>query len=121
MTNVHTAAAARNTQVIGSTWGTLSASRRRGTMGPQQKTANGPGRPGPFVWIDAITRRASPPTDQMPMRWASSSRWYVGSPKSSSLDFARLKYRCAGCSQVKPMPPWIWMFSAVAWKYASEQ
>ena len=38
-----------------------------------------------------------------------------------SEDLARLKYRCAGCSQVKPMPPWIWMFSAVVWKYASEQ
>ena len=53
---------------------------------------------------------------QMPMRCASSSRWYVGSPNSSSDDLARLKYRCAGCSHVNPMPPWIWMFSAAAWK-----
>jgi len=28
---------------------------------------------------------------QIPMRWASCSRWYAGSPKSNSLDFARLK------------------------------
>src|SRR5581483_4293229 len=58
---------------------------------------------------------------QMPMRCASSSRWYVGSPNSSADDFARLKYRWAGCSHVNPMPPWIWMFSAAAWKYASLQ
>jgi len=44
----------------------------------------------------------------------------VGSPNSSSDDLARLKYRWAGCSQVNPMPPWIWMFSAAEWKYASE-
>src|SRR6478609_2953247 len=57
----------------------------------------------------------------MPMRWASSSRWYVASPRRISEDLARLKYKCALCSQVKPIPPWIWMFSAAAWKYASEQ
>ena len=72
-------------------------------------------RPGARVTVTRLDRR------QMPMRCASSSRWYVGSPKSSSELLARLKYRCAGCSQVKPMPPWIWMFSAAAWKYASEQ
>jgi len=37
----------------------------------------------------------------------------------SSEDLARLKYRWAGCSQVKPIPPWIWMVSAAAWKKAS--
>src|SRR4051794_41806743 len=60
-------------------------------------------------------------SDQMPMRWARSSRWYVGSPNSSSDDFARLKYRGAGRSHVNPIPPWIWMFSAVAREDASEQ
>jgi hypothetical protein len=45
----------------------------------------------------------------------------VASPSRISELFARLKYRWASCSQVKPMPPWIWMFSAAAWKYASEQ
>ena len=30
---------------------------------------------------------------QRPMRWASSSRWYEGSPNNSSEDLARLKYR----------------------------
>ena len=38
------------------------------------------------------------------------------SPRNSSLALARLKYRWASCSQVKPMPPWIWMFSAATWK-----
>ena len=28
---------------------------------------------------------------QRPMRWASSSRWYAGSPNNSSEDLARLK------------------------------
>src|SRR5262249_33145566 len=57
---------------------------------------------------------------QMPMRCASSSRWYVASPRKISVLFARLKYRCASCSHVNPIPPWIWMFSAAQWKYASE-
>jgi hypothetical protein len=53
------------------------------------------------------------------MRDASRSRWKLPSPRNSSLDFARLKYRWASCSQVKPMPPWIWIFSAATWKYVS--
>src|SRR5215472_12330705 len=55
-----------------------------------------------------------------PSRCARCCRWYAASPRKSWLDFARLKYRCASCSHVKPMPPWIWMLSAAARKYASE-
>ena len=40
---------------------------------------------------------------------ATNSRFQVASPKVTSLPLARLKYRCMSCSQVKPMPPWIWM------------
>ena len=57
-------------------------------------------------------RAAAEDSDELPV---------VASPRYVSEDFARLKYRWASCSQVKPMPPWIWMFSAAAWKYASEQ
>jgi hypothetical protein len=42
---------------------------------------------------------------QMPIRCASSSRWYVGSPKRSSDDFARLVMRRV--LPREPMPPWI--------------
>jgi len=39
----------------------------------------------------------------------------VGSPKRISELLARLKKRWASCSQEKPMPPWIWVFSAAVW------
>src|SRR5438445_24747 len=55
----------------------------------------------------------------MPMRSSSRSRWNVPSPRNCCPDAARLKYRWASCSQVKPTPPWIWMFSAAAKKNAS--
>jgi hypothetical protein len=56
---------------------------------------------------------AGPPADagvtdrQRPMATASFSRCFDGDPRNSFAECARLKYKCAGCSQVNPMPPWI--------------
>ena len=49
------------------------------------------------------------PRDHKLISCATSSRFQVASPKVTSEPLARLKYRCMSCSQVKPMPPWIWM------------
>src|SRR5699024_260276 len=36
---------------------------------------------------------------------ANRARWAAGTPSASSSAFARLRYRCTGCSQVIPIPP----------------
>src|SRR5699024_1738290 len=68
-----------------------------------------------------IGAHGAPRARQIPRCLVSSLRWWRGSPRYSSDDFARLKYRCAGCSHVKPMPPWTWIVSAATSKNASEQ
>lgn len=45
---------------------------------------------------------------------AMTSRCVSVLPNSSVSLLARRKYLCRGCSQVNPMPPWIWMDSSVA-------
>nr|BFE87736.1 hypothetical protein GCM10020093_103370 [Planobispora longispora] len=52
---------------------------------------------------------------------ASRARWAWGGPKSCASAAARLKWRWAECSQVMPVPPWIWMFSPATERYASVQ
>ena len=47
------------------------------------------------------------------------SRSPAGEPRSESEPRARLRKRCASCSQVKPMPPWICRDSAAHRKKAS--
>lgn len=36
---------------------------------------------------------------------ATCSRWYMGSPRATSLALARLRYKWMSCSQEKPVPP----------------
>ena len=92
------------------------------------------------VPLDAIDRRRGPLVHEVclptaleeldsfterrhvsPTRRAISSRWLEGVPRSCDEDFARLKKRCASWSQVKPMPPWIWIVSPAQRRNASEQ
>ena len=42
-------------------------------------------------------------------------------PKVTEAALARLRYRWAGCSQVKPMPPCSWTISSAASTAASQQ
>ena len=41
-------------------------------------------------------------------------------PSSAASVAARLKYKCAWCSQVNPIPPWTWMVSAAIRLNAAE-
>ena len=54
-------------------------------------------------------------------RDASAARCASGVPKAIESAFARFRYRCAGCSQVKPMPPCICTHSWAASTATSEQ
>ena len=54
-------------------------------------------------------------------RAASAARCASGVPNAIESAFARFRYRCAGCSQVKPMPPCNWTHSCAACTAASEQ
>jgi hypothetical protein len=35
----------------------------------------------------------------------------IGPPSDSAITRARRSWNCVSASQVKPMPPWVWMFS----------
>src|SRR6185437_13694876 len=48
------------------------------------------------------------------------SRWAAGVPKVTEAAFARLRYRWAGCSQVKPIPPCSCTHSCAAATAASQ-
>ena len=54
-------------------------------------------------------------------RDASAARCASGVPNPIKSAFARFRYKCAGCSQVKPMPPCICTHSCPAFTATSEQ
>ena len=54
-------------------------------------------------------------------RDASAARCASGVPNPIESAFARFRYKCAGCSQVKPMPPCICTHSCAAFTATSEQ
>ena len=66
------------------------------------------------------SRRTCSASITAPSARTSVSRCQSGSPRKTSLAFARLKKRCTSCSQVKPSPPWIWIASAATCRNASE-
>ncbi|CAO0829314.1 hypothetical protein SMICM17S_07576 [Streptomyces microflavus] len=52
---------------------------------------------------------------------ATSSRWLPAEPYARESALARLRYRCAGCSQVMPIPPCSWTHSSAACTATPEQ
>src|SRR5262244_4344469 len=52
---------------------------------------------------------------------ARDARWRSDVPRAIDELLARLRYRCAGCSQVKPIPPCSWIISWPASTAVSEQ
>ncbi len=52
---------------------------------------------------------------------ATVSWWRPAVPYTSASALARFRYRCAGCSQVMPMPPCNWTHSSAAWTAVLEQ
>ena len=63
---------------------------------------------GPWASSRRAARRRAPACS------AARARSRCGAPKSSSSAPARLKYRCASCSQVMAMPPCSWIATAAA-------
>src|ERR1700684_3025769 len=90
--------------------------KRQAMLGPAQ--LHRPGFDGPVL---APYGRPPHHAPGRVTRSARAARWWLEVPKPIESALARLRYRWAGCSQVKPIPPCICTHSSAAWTATSPQ